>query len=407
MYASNRLILAESPENIKADIEAIKSIDAVQSILEVVCRTTGMGFAAIARVTDDKWVACAVRDEIQFGLVEGGELKLETTICDEIRQHHQAVIIDHVDADEVYKKHHTPEMYGFQSYISVPIRLKDGTFFGTLCAIDPKPADLNNPKISGMFNLFSDLIAFHLNAIEQLKITEARLEEERENSELREQFIAILGHDLRNPVGAISNAAQLLLRMPIEERERRLTQVIQDSSYRIKGLVENMLDFAVGRMGGGIKLNLSSNQSVEATLNQVIDELKMVWPEREISLLNSLTTVVHYDPARMGQLFSNLLSNALSHGSPEEPVVIETKDSGGEFVLSISNGGDQIPDVVMDRLFQPFFRGDAKPGQQGLGLGLYIASEIANAHGGRLDVESTCHKTCFTLKMPCQAVSPN
>ena len=114
-----------------ADVEAVSSIDAVPSILEVICRTTGMGFAAVARVTSDRWIACAVRDEIQFGLKPGGELKVETTICHEIRQNHQAVVIDHVAEDELYAHHHTPAMYGIQSYISMPIMLKDGSFFGT------------------------------------------------------------------------------------------------------------------------------------------------------------------------------------------------------------------------------------------------------------------------------------
>jgi GAF domain-containing protein len=155
-------------ENIQADIDAISRIDAVTSILEVVCRTTGMGFSAVARVTDDRWITCAVRDEIAFGLVPGSELKLETTICNEIRQHHKPVVIDHVAEDEAFANHHTPAMYGFQSYISFPITLKNGDFFGTLCAIDPRPAHLKNTQIMGMFRLFAELIAFHLDAQDRL-----------------------------------------------------------------------------------------------------------------------------------------------------------------------------------------------------------------------------------------------
>ena len=151
-----------------ADVEAINHIAIVPKILEVVCRTTGMGFAAIARVTEDKWIACSVQDEIQFGLRSGSELKLETTICNEIRQSGKAVIIDHVDEDKTFAHHHTPAMYGFQSYISMPIICMDGSFFGTLCAIDPKPAKLNNPAIIGMFKLFAELIAFHLNVVAPL-----------------------------------------------------------------------------------------------------------------------------------------------------------------------------------------------------------------------------------------------
>ncbi|HEV2610084.1 MAG TPA: ATP-binding protein [Noviherbaspirillum sp.] len=149
---------------IEADVAAVSRIDAVPSILEVVCRTTGMGFAAVARVTEDRWVACAVRDEINFGLKVGEELKLETTICNEIRGSGQAVVIDHVEEDAAYCLHPTPAMYGFQSYISMPIFYPDGRFFGTLCSIDPKPAKLNRPEIIKMFRLFADLIMFHLNA---------------------------------------------------------------------------------------------------------------------------------------------------------------------------------------------------------------------------------------------------
>jgi GAF domain-containing protein len=156
-------------EAIKA-VEDISNITIVPRLLEVICKTTGMGFAAVARVTEDKWIACAVRDEIAFGLQPGNELKLETTICNEIRQHQKAVIIDFVDLDDTFAHHPTPAMYGFQSYISVPILLKDGTFFGTLCAIDPKPAKLNNPQIIDMFNLFADLISFHLALAEQVAV---------------------------------------------------------------------------------------------------------------------------------------------------------------------------------------------------------------------------------------------
>ena len=149
---------------LSADIEAVQGIAAVPRILEVVCRSTGMGFAAVARVTEDRWICCAVRDEIAFGLTPGGELKVETTICHEIRQSGEAVIIDHVAEDAAFCGHHTPAQYGFQSYISMPIVLADGTFFGTLCAIDPRPARLNTPETIGMFKLFAELIAIHLDA---------------------------------------------------------------------------------------------------------------------------------------------------------------------------------------------------------------------------------------------------
>ena len=167
----------------RADIDAIGAIDAVPTILNVVCRVTGMGFAAVARVTEQRWICCAVHDEIQFGLQPGGELKVETTICHEIRQMREAVVIDHVAEDTLYCQHHTPAMYGFQSYISMPIFLKDGRFFGTLCAIDPRPHRLKNPETIGMFKLFAELIAFHLDA--QRAAGDERSEPHRRAPDLR------------------------------------------------------------------------------------------------------------------------------------------------------------------------------------------------------------------------------
>jgi len=154
--------------DVQADIAAINRLTIVPKLLEIICHTTGMGFAAIARVTENKWVACSVRDEIEFGLLPGSELKLETTICHEIRQNGKAVIIDEVKTDDAFCNHHTPAMYGFQSYISVPIILQDGSFFGTLCAVDPKPAKLNNPETINLFKLFTELISFHLDVMGQL-----------------------------------------------------------------------------------------------------------------------------------------------------------------------------------------------------------------------------------------------
>ena len=228
--------------DVQADVEAISRIPIVPQLLEVICRTTGMGFAAIARVTDDKWVACGVRDDIQFGLKPGGELKLETTICNEIRQSGKEVVIDQVANDVAFAGHPTPAMYGFQSYISMPITRQDGKFFGTLCAIDPRPAKLNNPETIGMFKLFAELISFHLNSIDQISSSEISLFEERRTAELREQFIAVLGHDLRNPIGAVLNSAQLLLHMPLDDRSKRVAKIIQDSAFRMIGLIENILD---------------------------------------------------------------------------------------------------------------------------------------------------------------------
>ena len=383
--------------DLSADIAAVQGIAAVPRILEVVCRSTGMGFAAVARVTEQRWICCAVRDEIAFGLTPGGELQVETTICHEIRQSGEAVVIDSVTDDLVYCGHHTPAQYGFQSYISMPIILADGSFFGTLCAIDPRPARLNTPQTVGMFKLFAELIATHLDAANRLAASEARLLSERETSELREQFIAVLGHDLRNPLASIAAGTKLLTRGSRDAAP--ILALMEQSVARMSALIDNVLDFARGRLGGGIALNRAT-QALEPVLSQVIAELRASFPANRIETDFDLTRQVECDSGRIAQLFSNLLANALTHGAAGTPVWVRASTRADAFELSVANAGEPIPPNAINRLFQPFYRVSAEDARQGLGLGLYIAAEIARAHGGKLDLVSSPQETRFTFHMP-------
>ena len=381
------------------DVDTVGRIAAVPAILDVICRLTGMGFAAVARVTEDRWIACSVKDNIGFGLKPGGELQVQTTICNEIRQHQTAVVIDHVANDQHWRSHHTPLQYGFQSYISMPIMLPDGRFFGTLCSIDPSPNKLDTPAIRGMFELFAELIAYHLSAADQLKDSEKKLRDERENAVLREQFIAVLGHDLRNPLGAIDAGTQLLARENLTPHQNQIVALIRASTMRMGGLIGNVLDFARGRLGQGITLNRETGDIAPA-INQVVAELRAANPGREIDIKLDLRAPVNCDRARIAQLFSNLLGNSLSHGAVGAPVRVSATSGNHIFELSVSNSGDPIPPAAMKRLFQPFFRGEIRPTQEGLGLGLFISSEIARAHGGEINVSSTPDETRFTLRIP-------
>jgi signal transduction histidine kinase len=328
----------------------------------------------------------------------GGELSVKTTICDEIRASGKPVIIDHVEKDEKFQDHQTPAIYGFQSYISMPIFLPGGSFFGTLCAIDPRPAKLNRPEIIGLFKNFAQLIAFHLDAQERAARQDAALLGERETAELREQFIAVLGHDLRNPLASIEAGARLLLRQNLDEKSVAILGQLKKSTSRMADLIGDMLDFARGRLGGGFALNRDPACELGPVLEHVVDELRTAWPGRAIETTFCLTRPVDCDPARVAQLLSNLGGNALKHGTGT--VKISATAANGIFQLAVENEGEPIPRHVSERLFQPFFRMARQSGYEGLGLGLYIASEIARAHGGALTVESRGRQTRFTLRMP-------
>ena len=389
---------------IEDDIAAVGVIDAIPKLLEVVCRSTGMGFAAVARVTQDRWVALAVRDEIDFGLEVGGELEVKTTICDEIRASGTAVIIDDVAEDSDFHGHPTPAMYGFRSYISVPIT-HDGVFFGTLCAIDPAPRKLKASTAPALFELFAELIGAHLAARERLAASQAALLSQREAAELREQFIAVMGHDLRNPLASIDAAARLLQKTPLNERAAMLVHTMQGSVLRMAGLIDNVLDLARGRLGGGFQVERRRTLDLKPALEQVIDELQLAHPQRRIHAHLEVDAPVDCDARRVAQLFSNLLANALVHGSETAPIRLQARTTADSFELAVANGGEPIPEAVRAGLFLPFERASVKPHQQGLGLGLYIASEIAKAHGGTLEVASDAAETRFTFRMPLAATA--
>ena len=216
----------------------------VATILDVACRSTGMGFAAVARVSPmiaGSSARCSTK--FAFGLGPGGELDVATTICNDIRQTGEAVVIDNVAEDGAYRGHPTPARYGFQSYISMPIIRRDGSFFGTLCAIDPRPAQLKNPETIGMFKLFAELIAAQLDAADYVAEAQQGLASERKISELRDQFIAVLGHDLRNPVAAVGAGARMLLKTPLDPKATHIVGLIQGSVIRMGSLIDNVMDF--------------------------------------------------------------------------------------------------------------------------------------------------------------------
>lgn len=372
-----------------ADIEAVRRIDAVPVILDMVKHLTGMRFAAVARVTEHNWVACAVDDSIDFGLTPGGELVLESTICHEIRQHHMPVIFANASNHPLYAQHHTPKTYGLESYISIPIIKANGDFFGTLCAIDSVPATLDEPAIIKTLTLFAQLIAMSLDTQHQLDLTHAALEDANENGRLREQFIAVLSHDLRTPLSAIQMSAELLENKTTEKRSLGLIAAIYNSSVRMGRLIENVLDFARGRLGGGIPISSQWVDDLAHTLELTVDEVKAAHPKAIINLSMALPAGIYCDPLRIGQLLSNLLGNAVTHGSHSSAVDISAFMEDDHIVLSVTNQGTPIPGSLIPLLFHPFTRSEAGQRGQGLGLGLYIASQIVTAHNGTLTVTST------------------
>ena len=254
-----------------------------------------------------------------------------------------------------------------------------------------------------MFKLFAELIAKHLDANDELTETRTALSGEREMSELREQFIAVLGHDLRNPVASIDAGTRILLQSTLDGKSRKIIALMQGSVVRMRGLIANVMDFARARLADGLLLQTDSEQLLAPVLEQVVEEMRSIEPERTIETDFALTEPVACDRQRIAQMFSNLLGNALTHGSKTEPIQVGATTRDGDFQLWVSNAGPPISQEVLKGLFQPFFRGKVRDSQQGLGLGLFIAAEIARKHGGTLNVASDQGLTRFTFRMPLMA----
>lgn len=390
----------DSPESIAHDVAAVARISAVPSILRIVCDNTGMRFAAVARVTDGTWTACAVEDNIAFGLLPGGQLDVHTTLCKEARMARAPVVFDHASEDPRYRDHHTPRIYGIQSYISVPILRPDGSYFGNLCAIDPRPNLISDAKTVGMFQSFAELIGRQLALEQRQEETEAALRDSREATELRDQFVAVLGHDLRNPLASMRAISEVMLRRADPEMTKFGAR-LRTSAQRMSRLIDDVLDLARGHLGSGIGVKIAPVAGLDTRLREVVAELRDAHADREIVETYRTGDVVECDLGRVQQLVSNLLGNALAYGDPAQPVSVEAVVDDNWLELSVRNAGVPISPANLARIFEPYWRpAESQPGG-GLGLGLHICAMIVKAHGGTLQVSSTSEAgTCFTARLP-------
>lgn len=302
-----------------------------------------------------------------------------------------------------YETHLAPllRMQGHVNEVALDLVARDGRVIPVLANAAERRA-LNGDLLFIRLAVFqaSDRRRYERDLLSARDQATEAIRDERAMSELREQFIAVLGHDLRSPLAAIASGSRLLAREPLSDRAREIVRLMEGSAVRASALIADVLDFARGRLGGGIALSRRPDQPLQAVLEQVVEELRAVAIERSIHSDIALEESVDCDPVRIGQLVSNLLGNAIVHGAADQPIRITARAAQGRFEISAANGGEPIPEAAMARLFQPFFRGDVQGDRQGLGLGLFIAAQISRAHGGDLTVRSSVKETRFDFVMP-------
>lgn len=240
-------------------------------------------------------------------------------------------------------------------------------------------------------------------------ITERKRIEEQmaRTAAFRDKFIGVLGHDLRNPLNAMKISSQLLLRQE-GMSGAQLTSVrrIMDLTDKMSRMISDILDFARGRMGGGIPIERRGVDMGELA-DRAIEELQLANPERRIAVERSGGLRGEWDPDRVSQVIGNLVSNALLHGDPASPVAVALRGSGDEVLLTVHNRGSPIPESALPALFEPFHASTGAPSSGGLGLGLYIVAEILRSHGARIDVRSSAEEgTTFSVCWPRVAPPP-
>jgi len=227
----------------------------------------------------------------------------------------------------------------------------------------------------------------------------ARRNAERE----REQLIGVLSHDLRTPLTAVAVSAGTLLRGDkLAENHRKAAMRVVSSAERMRRMINDLLDVTQSRLGGGLHIHRSPTDVV-AVARQVLEEMKVVHPNRAVQLEASEACEGQFDSDRIAQVLNNLVSNALTHGAPEGTVEVKLRCEGPELLVQVANEGPALADELLPVLWEPFRRGRAaEEGKKsgGLGLGLYIVHEIARAHGGRAEVSSADGKTTFAVRLP-------
>jgi signal transduction histidine kinase len=382
-------------EGIDAAVATIAKSDSIATLLRLAGEIAGSNVAMLARVTDEVWTVCATHELSATGVSANHSLQIGQAV--RVRLGLKGVPISIRLSGPASGRKASSLACG----VATPITLANAHDFGVLCALDAHSHNRVDERIESKFQCVCSVIASQIDQLELREQDKTAFLDERSAGQLREQFIAILGHDLRNPLHAIVASSDLLARQLVYPAHAQIAGRIKTNARRMAALIDDVLDFARARLGGGITVELTEVEDINTGLMTVVQEFQDAQSDCRILPDFQVTRSVRCDLGRLQQVASNLLGNALTHGRPSHPIKISARNDEHDLVLEVWNSGEPIPAESLSKIFEPFWRHSVSASRNGLGLGLHICSQIVRAHDGRISVTSTRESgTQFTARLP-------
>jgi signal transduction histidine kinase len=378
-------------------VATVAQSESIATLLLLASEIAGSNVALLARVTDDVWTVCAAHPVSAVDVSAAYQLPLGRPLRLGLGPRGVPISI----ALSAQQSFGTLTASSIACGAAAPVILANGRYFGVLCALDPTSLNHVDDRIESKFKCLSSVIASQIDQLMLRDLEKTAFLDERAAGLLREQFIAILGHDLRNPLQAIFASSDLLARRVEQPALAHMAARIKANARRMSSLIDDVLDFARARLGGGIGVELTEVENISHGLTTVVQELQDGQTDCKIISNFHVTRSVRCDLGRLQQVASNLLANALTHGRPDSPIKINARTDEDHLVIEVWNSGEPIPAESLSRIFEPFWRHSVSAGRNGLGLGLHICSQIVRAHHGSISVTSTQESgTQFTARLP-------
>lgn len=364
----------------------------LSGVLNLIRRSTGMRLVALLREGVPGGTVLQCRDDLDIGLSPGDTLLLDSPRAAKLDRPEELAIQDGLEGKHRVGAASASRPREFAVCFAYPVRRRDGSVFGCLCGFDPEPQSLDATETEELLAPLAELIAFHL--------AERSDAETAKQTRDIEKFISVLSHDLRSPLGVIQTCGHLVSRQDLPEAATQHLQLISHCSARMLDMIRKLQQFARCTLGEGFELRLSSDRTALVdSLEQTNVEFRKRQGDERLRWRESISEPVTCDLFRIRRLYELLLDNAVQHGPDGVTIEAEASTREGHFLLSVSNAGDPIDEAQRATLFEPFTTTRGRDGDS-LGLGLFLAAEIARAHGATLEVDHRDGKNIFSLSLP-------